>query len=94
MDLSAFWSFLWPGWGAVWPNILASILCGSAVWLWARRHVHRLHRQHDELHEAIKNLHTTTGASTGDTNRLVRVLSDRLGIDPDTGEDRLPRPRS
>lgn len=29
-----------------------------------------------------------------DTNRLVRALADNLGIDPATGENRLPRPRT
>lgn len=83
MSWGDVWNFLWPGWGQVWPNILASIICGSAVWLWARRHVRRLHRRHDEIH-----------AKAADTNRLTRVLADRLGIDPDTGEDRIPRPRN
>jgi len=90
---TAFWAFVWPGWGQVYPNILASIICGSVVWLWARRHIHRLHRRHDELHAAVKALHETTQASTEDTNRLVRALADNLGIDPDTGENRLSRPR-
>jgi Co/Zn/Cd efflux system component len=30
---------------------------------------------------------------TDDTNRIVRTLADQLGINPDTGENRLPRPR-
>lgn len=47
------WHLLWPGWDAVWPNILASILCGTAVWLWARRHVHRLHHKLDRIHQHL-----------------------------------------
>lgn len=80
-------------WTQVWPNVVASIICGSAVWLWARRHLYRIHRQHEELRAAIAHLHDTTQARAADTNRLVRTMSDRLGIDPDTGEDRLPPPR-
>lgn len=76
------WQHLWPGWDQVYPNILASAICGSAVWLWARRHLHRLHRRNEAIH-----------AKAADTNRLTRVLADRLGIDPDTAEDRLPPPR-
>lgn len=98
MTWSDLWSHLWPGWDAVWPNILASIICGSAVWLWARRHLRRLHRRHDEIHAAITSLHEHTEeqvtARATDTNRLVRALADNLGIDPETGENRLPRPRS
>jgi hypothetical protein len=47
------WNFLWPGWDAVWPNILASIICGTVVWLWARRHVHRFHHKLDRIHEHL-----------------------------------------
>lgn len=53
MDLPTLWRVFWPGWDAVWPNILASIICGSAVWLWARRHVRRIHHKLDRLHEHL-----------------------------------------
>lgn len=79
--------------GHVWPNVLASAIWAAPAWLWARWHVHRLREQHDELQGAIAHLHEKTQAKARDTNRLVRILSDRLGIDPDTGEDRLPPPR-
>lgn len=91
------WQHLWPGWDALYPNVLASVICGSVVWLWARRHVRRLHRLHDEIRAAVASLHAHTekqvAAPTADTNRLVRALADQLGIDPNTGQTRLPRPR-
>lgn len=93
MTWAGFWAAVWPSWDQVYPNLLASAISGAVVWLWARWHVRRLHRKHEELHAAIARLHEKTLAWAGDTNRLVRVLSDRLGIDPDTGEDRLPPPR-
>jgi hypothetical protein len=46
---------LWPlgglhdGWVQTYPNILASVLCGIALWLWGRRHLRRLHLRHREL---------------------------------------------
>jgi hypothetical protein len=87
------WARVWPGWDAVYPNLVASAISGSVVWLWARRRFRGLHRRHDELHKAVAEAHKKAQAHAEDTNRLVRVLSDRLGIDPDTGEDRLPPPR-
>lgn len=85
-----FWVELWD---SVYPNLVASAISGSALWLWGRWHLRRLHQRHDELRVAIANLHEKTQAKARDTNRLVRILSDQLGIDPDTGEDRLPPPR-
>lgn len=51
MDLPSLWLHLWPGWDALWPNILASIICGIVVWLWARRHIWRLHQKLDRIHQ-------------------------------------------
>lgn len=53
------WQHLWPGWDAVWPNIVASIITGSVMWLWAHRHVRRLHRRHDHLADAVQLLQAT-----------------------------------
>jgi hypothetical protein len=53
VDLVSLWRFLWPGWDALWPNILASVICGFVAWLWARRHVRRIHRKLDRLHEHL-----------------------------------------
>lgn len=64
MDLPTLWRLVWPGWDAVWPNILASIICGSAVWLWARRHVRRLHHKLDRLHEHLGVEDTPPKSST------------------------------
>jgi hypothetical protein len=91
--IGAVWAFLWPGWDAVYPNLLASIICGTVVWVWAHRHIRHLHRRNDELQAKVAELHEKTQATTGDTNRIVRTLADQLGINPDTGENRLPRPR-
>lgn len=93
MTWSAVWAFLWPGWDALWPNILATIICGAVAWLWARRRIRHLHRRHDELQAVVAELHEKTQTTTDDTNRIVRTMADQLGIDPNTGENRLPRPR-
>lgn len=57
--MSSVWWVLWPlgglrdGWVQTYPNILASVLCGVALWLWGRRHLKRLHRQHREIVAAL-----------------------------------------
>lgn len=97
MTWAGLWATVWPGWDAVYPNLVASAISGTVVWLWARRHIRRLHRRHDELHAMLQAVHKhATGhtASGADTNRIVRTLADQLGIDPDTGHNRLPRPRT
>lgn len=47
---AALWAFLWPGWDAVYPNLLASALCVIpsflAHHLALRRHINRLHQAH------------------------------------------------
>lgn len=58
--MSALWWALWPlgnihdGWVQTYPNILASVLVGAVLWLWGRRHLRRLHRQHREIVAAIE----------------------------------------
>lgn len=42
------WQHVWPGWDAIWPNILASVITGTIAWLWARRHLRLLHARHDQ----------------------------------------------
>lgn len=45
---AALWAFLWPGWDAIYPNLLASALCVIpsflAHHLALRRHLNRLHQ--------------------------------------------------
>lgn len=61
MNWAALWPHIWPGWDSVWPNILASILCGSAVWAWAHRHIKKLHLRHDQHEELLRRLIDQTG---------------------------------
>jgi hypothetical protein len=44
------WPHVWPGWDAVWPNILAAGICAALAWAWARRKVRHLHQRLDDLH--------------------------------------------
>lgn len=53
MDIMTVLGHLWPGWDALWPNILASILCGVVAWLYARWHLRRIHRKLDRLHQHL-----------------------------------------
>lgn len=39
--------FGWPT-GGIWSNLLASLLWAIPAWVWARHHVHRIHRRLDE----------------------------------------------
>jgi hypothetical protein len=50
-------AWLWPGWDAVWPNILASLIWampGLVLHLHTRRRLQRLHEKHDELQRQIR----------------------------------------
>lgn len=65
------WPHLWPGWDSLWPNILASILCGAVVWLWGRRKFRQLHARHDELVEHVQRIHDHLGiGQDGDAREL------------------------
>ena len=61
--LAWLWPHVWPGWDALWPNVLASILCGSVVWLWGRRKFRQLHARHDELAAHVLRLHEHLGVT-------------------------------
>lgn len=45
----AFWNWFYAN---VFGNLIASMIAGSAVWLWARRHMKLLHRKIDLVHSA------------------------------------------
>lgn len=45
------WPHLWPGWDAVWPNILASVVWAVPGWLALRRRLRHLRRQVGGLHD-------------------------------------------
>ncbi|MFD2421679.1 hypothetical protein [Amycolatopsis pigmentata] len=50
-------AWLWPGWDAVWPNLLASLIWavpGLIAHLHTRRKLKALHRAHDALHQQIR----------------------------------------
>lgn len=58
------WSHLWPGegfWGgfdALYPNILASILVGTVLWIWkVRPHFRRQRERQLYTHRLLENLH-------------------------------------
>lgn len=50
------WQHLWPGWDAIWPNIIASAITGTITWLWARWHFRRLHARHDQHEKQLADL--------------------------------------
>lgn len=80
MWLHDLWALIWPGgtflsgFTAVWPNILASIVIGGALYAWKiRPHLKRTaaHREHvaqqlAELHAKHDALHEKLGGSDGD----------------------------
>lgn len=50
-------AWLWPGWPALWPNILASLIWavpGVLAHLHTRRRLKALHEKHDALHQQIR----------------------------------------
>lgn len=50
-------AWLWPGWAAVWPNILASLIWavpGALAHLRTRRHLTVLHHKQDRMHADLK----------------------------------------
>lgn len=66
VDIMTVLAWLWPGWDALWPNILASIICGSVAWLWARRHIRRIHHKLDRLHQHLGVEDTPPTSTTQD----------------------------
>jgi heme exporter protein D len=47
-------------WSAVFPNLVASAITGSAVWLWARRKILHLHRRLDHQDSRLAAIHQQT----------------------------------
>jgi len=45
------WPHLWPGWDAVWPNILASVAWAIPGWIALRRRLRHLRQRVDHLHD-------------------------------------------
>lgn len=79
-------------------KLVVSIVFSSWFQAWALPVLQRAANQADAKRDAKADVDHTAQvhiATTGDdTNRLVRSLADQLGIDPDTGQTRLPRPRT
>ena len=78
-------------------KITLGVISGSWIQWWALPALQRSSVQADEQRTAkaeADHMALSHVATTGDdTNRLVRVLTDRLGIDPETGKDKPPGPR-
>lgn len=79
-------------------KLVVSIVFSSWFQAWALPVLQNAANRADEKRDAKADVDHQAQvhiATTGDdTNRLVRALADNLGIDPTTGENLLPRPRS
>lgn len=53
-------------WAAVFPNLVASAITGTGVWLWARRSILHLHRRLDHQDTRLAAIHqqTSSGGAT------------------------------
>lgn len=78
-------------------KLIVSILFSSWFQAWAlpllQASANAADAKRDAKADVDHQAQTHMATVTDDTNRLVRALADNLGIDPDTGENRLPRPR-
>lgn len=78
-------------------KLLVSIVFSSWFQAWALPVLQRGTNLADLKRDAKADVdHVAQGhiaVTCDDTNRLVRALASNLGIDPETGENRLPRPR-
>lgn len=100
-SMSLFWvTFLVPL--AVLPapdgvKLIVSILFSSWFQAWAlpllQASANAADAKRDAKADVDHQAQTHVATVVDDTNRLVRALADNLGIDPDTGQNRLPRPR-
>lgn len=78
-------------------KLIVSILFSSWFQAWAlpllQASANAADAKRDAKADVDHQAQTHVATVVDDTNRLVRALADNLGIDPDTGENRLPRPR-
>jgi hypothetical protein len=78
-------------------KLVVSIVFSSWFQAWAlpvlQNAANRADAKRDAKADADHAAQVHIATVTDHTNHLVRVLAYQLGIDPDTGENRLPRPR-
>jgi F0F1-type ATP synthase membrane subunit b/b' len=78
--LAAVWAFVWPGWDAVWPNVVASILWATPAfvahhWLMRRAHARALAQHLDDIRDELS---TYTTEAANHRSALVGAIADAM----------------